>query len=385
MPTLWEWESRFLILLKEMQETGIKIDREFCTSRYREGLETLEKLRAKLGWNPSSNKDLIKHLIEELGFPVVKRTPSGAPSFDKFAMEEYEHLMENMGTDVVKDILSYRGWQKTVSSNYKAYLELADSNDILHPEYMLHGTRTSRLSCRKPNLQQIPRSSPNPWNGDLKRAFIPRLPGYRLINFDYAQLELRLTAAVTKEPVLLDAFHSDIDVFDAMSEELGWSRNDVKKFTYMTLYGAGVGKVALTFGLSHPDARAMIHDFFRRFRKLRDTIDKAQQIVAKKGYLEYWTGRRRHLPFKEERHKSFNSYVQGGGAEIVKRSLLRLWDEVPKGRLVLTVHDSVTLELPEEQCTKEYLGKINSILEAIPEAEEMGVPFKVEWEEWGVE
>src|SRR5690606_12563113 len=101
-----------------------------------------------------------------------------------------------------KKVVRYRGWQKTASSNYEAYLKLADEKGIIHPNYKPHGTRTGRASCEMPNLQQIPRESEKEWNGDLKRAFIPRnedlhllleppypdLSETRLIEFDYKQL-----------------------------------------------------------------------------------------------------------------------------------------------------------------------------------------------------
>lgn len=206
--TLWEWESSFIQCMAEIKRNGIKIDRELCEKKAIQGEEILNSIRNELKWNPGSSKQIGEVLLgPEFNFPVVKTSEkTGKPSFDKFAMEEYEWMLEATGSDLAQKILKYRGWQKTVSSNYRAYLNLADNDNILHPNYKVHGTVTGRLSCELPNLQQIPRESKNEWNGDLKKAFIPRESGLVIIEFDAKQLETRLAAAVAEEISLLEAF-----------------------------------------------------------------------------------------------------------------------------------------------------------------------------------
>ena len=217
LPSLWEHEAQFIELIARIKHNGIKIDKPFCEEKVKVGEEILTDLRNKLGFNPSSPLDLSVTLLKKLGFPVVRRTEKGNPSFDKHAMEEYDLLLEATNNSLAKKILEYRGWQKTVSSNYMAYLKLADRNDILHPNYKVHGTKTCRTSCEDPNLQQIPRTSKKSWNRDVKKAFIPREDNYVLVEFDFSQIESRLAAAVAKETELLEAFRSDVDIFDVMA------------------------------------------------------------------------------------------------------------------------------------------------------------------------
>src|SRR5258708_14765821 len=118
--------------------------------------------------------------------------------FDKYAMEEYELLLAASDNETAGLVLEYRGWFKTVSSNYKAYLDLLSPDGFLRPNYKVHGTRTRRLSCEKPNLQQIPRSTPKRWNGNLKKAFVARR-GYTLSELYYVQLEFRHAAGYSRD------------------------------------------------------------------------------------------------------------------------------------------------------------------------------------------
>lgn len=399
MPTLWEIEQQWIRLVADIRSVGTKIDREFCEPRMRKGYDICTQIKYNLGWNPGSPKQLGKFLLEDMGYPVFRRTENGAPSFDKKALEEYEIYLAADGSDVAKQVLRYRGWQKTASSNYKAYLDLVDRYDILHPNYKVHGTKTGRLSCESPNLQQIPRSSETEWNGDLKQAFVPRgkllyswyklqqgfskipdLDETVLVEFDYAQLEMRLAAAVAKEEELLEAFRADEDVFQTMADRLGWLRQNVKTFYYATSYGAGTGKIALTFGISKEEAEEMRHDFHKAYPNLKKKSDKAALVAKSQGYIEYWTGRRRHLTGNY--YKTFNAYIQGGAFEIVKRSGLRAKERVP-APIVLTVHDSYVFEIPKVWYTEEFVEAIKLVLEAVPEAEAMGVPFKVDAKLWG--
>ncbi len=371
MTTLWEIESEFIRLLASIKQRGIKINVPFCRSKVIEGTNTLNGIRNDLGWNPSSTKDLGNYLLEELKLPVLKKTEKGNPCFDKEALAEYELYLDASGDTTAKRVLEYRGWQKTVSSNYQAYLDLMDKNEILHPNYKLHGTRTARLSCENPNLQQIPRSNPKPWNGDVKKAFIVREPGLFHYSFDFKQVEFRLAAAYAQEIELLEVFNSGADIFTEMSLELGRPRQDIKTFVYATLYGAGKTKIALVLKKPQREADELYDDFHGRWPGFRRVSEKASRLAANDGYIEYWTKRRRHLNLKES-HKAFNSVIQGGAFEIVKRRMLAL-SEQP---IVLQVHDSIDIEAGSDLDT-DYIKRT---LEGVPESREFGVRFEVDME-----
>lgn len=382
--TLWETESQFIRQIARIKSRGIKIDTSFSRKKVIEGTKILNRTRDELGWNPGSSQQIGKYLIEDLGLPVLKRSEkTGKPSFDKEALEEYELYLDALGDETAQKVLTYRGWQKTVSSNFQAYLDLMDENQILHPNYKVHGTRTSRLSCEKPNLQQIPRESIKPWNGDVKKAFIVRdeelylkylqrksIAGkLRLYSFDFKQVEFRLAAAYAGEKELLEIFNSGADIFTEMSNRLGKPRHTIKTFIYATLYGAGKNKIALILKVPKDEADDLYNEYHSRWPGFHRISEKAAQLASNDGYIEYWTGRRRHLT-KGESHKAFNSIIQGGAFEIVKRRMLDLYDEP----IVLQVHDSIDIEEDENYDT----DRIKKILENVPESNQFGVKFEVD-------
>lgn len=369
MTTLWETESDFIRLIARIKERGIKIDTKFSQKKAIEGTRILNEIKNSLGWNPGSSDQITRYLIDDLGLPVLKRTPQGKPCMDKEALAEYELYLDAMENDTAKKVLTYRGWQKTVSSNFQAYLDLMDENQILHPNYKVHGTRTARLSCEKPNLQQIPRESVKPWNGDVKKAFIPRSDGLHLYSFDFKQVEFRLAAAYARETELLEIFNSRADIFTEMSQRLDRPRHDIKTFTYATLYGAGKGKIALILKKPKDEADDLYNEFHSTWPGFRRISEKAAKLASNDGYIEYWTGRRRHLD-KKDSHKAFNAVIQGGAFEIVKRRMLALAEEP----IVLQVHDSITIEEDDSL----DIDRIKKTLCDVPESNQFGVKFEVD-------
>lgn len=385
---LWDYEQKWTRLVAKMEDTGILIDQNLCERELTKGLRILDQIRKELKFNPGSPKDLGKFLIGEMSLPVVKWSKkTGNPSFDKEAMKVYDEILHQMGDERAKLILTYRGWQKTTSSNYEAYLKLVSPEDgRLRPNFKLHGTRTGRMSCEHPNLQQIPRITKNPWNGNLKQAFITE-PGRTPWEPDYSQLEFRLGAAYAREHKLLEAFNDDSrDVFSEMAADLGMSRFDTKTMTYTIQYGGGVNRVATVFGMSHMLAKARINQFYDKYPGLRKVSRLAEMRCLERGYVQYWTGRRRHFQFPQsEAHKAFNAAIQGGAFEIVKRRMIAL-DEAglinDECRLDLQVHDSIRLDI-EDGKEHIYLPEVKKVMENIDE--DFGVRFKVDIHKWGTE
>jgi DNA polymerase-1 len=367
--TLWEIESDFIRLMTRIKNRGIKINVPFSRERVIQGTKILNQIRGELGWNPGSPQQLGNYLIDELGLPVLKRTPGSKPSFDKEALAEYELYLEPLQNRVAQQVLEYRGWSKTVSSNYQAYLDLMDNDQILHPNYKVHGTRTARLSCEKPNLQQIPRSNPKQWNGDVKKAFIVRSSGLHHYTFDFKQVEFRLAAAYAKEEELLEIFNSGADIFTEMATRLCRPRHQIKTFVYSTLYGAGKAKVALVLGMPRSESDELYDEYHGTWPGFKRISEKATQLATNDGYIDYWTGRRRHL-HRSDAHKAFNAVIQGGAFEIVKRRMLALKDEP----IVLQVHDSITCEADSSY----DVDRIKKTMEAVPESKSFGVKFEVD-------
>lgn len=381
---LWAREQEFLALISRMERQGIVIDTDFCKEQIDIGERTMQELLFKVGFNPSSNPQLGEYLINQMGLPVVKNTKTGRPSFDKYAMAEYEEILEQREDATAQNILAYRGWQKTVSSNYRAYLDLLCTDGRLRPNFLLHGTRTGRLSCRKPNLQQIPKSSDHPWNGGLKRAFLGS-EGYRLLGFDYSNLELRLAAIYAREDALIDAFNAGFKPFDELAARLNKPRNLCKNLTYAILYGGGINRIKNLFGLDWQAAKELREEFFRVYPNLQETIQYASNLSKRRGYVSLWTERRRHFDRRDDdAHKAFNSIIQGGAAELVKSRQLAVareidWDTC---RMILSVHDELVFESADpkwEPIIKEIMMDVNGLNPNFHK-----VAFPVESKIWGL-
>lgn len=381
----WEHKQRFTRVVIAMERRGVNLDQGMSREMARIGEEMMEDIMVDLnGFNPGSPKDLHYLLIEKLGMPVVKRSKkTQKPSFDKEAMEEYDRMLEGENDPTAKLVFAYRGYQKTTSSNYKAYLELVSPDGRLRPNYKLHGTKTGRMSCEKPNLQQIPRQSDKPWNGNLKQAFIPA-PGYILYEFDYSQLELRLGTAYAKEAALLEVFADpDRDIFTEMSKTLEMTRQDTKTFVYSTQYGAGLDRLSHVFRVSRDKADDMRRGYYNAYPGFVKVSKRASQLCKMSGKVQLWTKRYRHFwDRKEDAHKAFNSVIQGGAADIVEHVMVRLYNEIDcdDARMLLQVHDSVVFEIRED-LVETYVPKIQAIMEDVQP--DFGVTFKVEAKKWG--
>ena len=375
---VWEQKQRLIRVLMHMRRRGIMIDQPLATSMVEIGDARIEEIKAELGVNPASNKDMYELLIEQLKLPVLKVSKkTGKPSFDKFAMEEYEELLERMDSPVAKLIREFRGWQKAISASYKPYLELVDSDGRLRCSYKTHGTVSGRLSCAEPNLQQIPKASDKPWNGKVKDCFIAK-PGYTLVEFDYSQLELRLGTAYANEESLKTVFAEGRDIFDEMSAQLGMTRQDTKTLVYSMQYGAGEKRIMAAFGVDQPEAKRLRENYFNTYPRFKALSDAAADRAAQLGRVKIWSGRYRHFQYPSESYKALNSIIQGGAADIVERIMVRAFDQIDNEdcRLLLQVHDSLMWEIKTDK-VPEYMEKIQTLMEDV-EPKDFDVRFAVE-------
>lgn len=396
-----EHKWKFNRVVIGMESYGVRIDVPFSVKKAQLGVDKQHELLKELKRNPGSPADLKVMLLDELKLPVVKYTKTGLKlikagkepgkdfdkrdyaSFDKEAMGIYDEILERDDNPLAKKITAFRGWQKTTSSNYKAYLSLISPDGRLRPNYKLHGTKTGRMSCEMPNLQQIPRESDKEWNGDLKQAFIAQ-DGYTLWEFDYSQLELRLATAYADERDLKKVFVEGRDIFTEMARTLGFSRQDTKTFVYSVQYGAGLDRIAAVFKVSRDSAeqkRETYRNSYPGFRKVEALASARCKAVGK---VALWSGRYRHFWSKrDDAHKAFNSVIQGGAADIVEHIMVRLWDEINdpvEARMLLQVHDSVVFEIRNDRVS-DLVPKIESIMEDVKP--DFGVKFAVKGKVWG--
>lgn len=408
-PALWEREQKFIRdVMGPMIDLGIKVDLEFCIKEYFRGNAIMDECVKELGFKPSQSSKLEKFLIQDLGLPVVKHTKAckkcypedkreksqpvsfhtAKPSFDKEAMEEYDILLEKTGDVRAQTILRYRGWLKTNSSNYKPYLDLVDQEGVLHPGYKLHGTKTGRLSCAEPNLQQIPKSSDKDWNGNLKAAFIPR-SGYNLWTVDYSQLQFRMTVAYAVCQELIEIFKDPSrDIFQEMAKTMSWLRDDIKTLVYLILFGGGAKRAAVAFGVSVEQGKELVEEFHTTFPEIRKIAKQCEQAAKRQGYVALWTGRRRHFHKGSAYYRALNAVIQGGEAEIIKDAMIAIAENIQNDecRMVLQIHDEVAFEIKigREDYYLPLLQKtMTDAAYGFTETKGLTVDFKTSAKRWG--
>jgi DNA polymerase-1 len=380
--TLWQYELEMNNALFQMENSGIAVDQKFCRQYQAIATMEMDQIEQELGFAPSKTTALAKFLFDELHLPILELTPGGKPSMAKRAMEDYERILGAMGDHRARLVLDYRGWQKATSSFYTPFQRIADSSNRIHCNYKQHGTATGRLSCSEPNLQQIPRQSDKAWNGRIRTAFLPN-EGYKLVGFDYSQLELRLAAAYGGEQWLIEEFsREEADPFTALAERIGTDRYTAKTFTYGVMYGAGLEKTAKILGKKPED----IEQDYRTFLASIPGIMKAKRLAELKtrqrGYIRYWTGRRRHI-IPDDSYKAWNALLQGGAAEVVKRVLVQINRDIcdDNCRLLLQIHDELVFEIRDDMVEK-YSAMIVPAMETLP-TEFFGTKFQVSPKEWG--
>lgn len=393
----WQHKKDFTECLIEIEGNGIQIDTELCERMTELGEKEMQEQVNKLGGlNPGSRNDLEELLIRQLELPYMyntdKKTKEQKVTFDKDAMEKYEELLERTNNTTAQTILTYRGWQKSVSSNYKPYTTLLSPDGRLRPNYKMHGTKTGRLSCENPNLQQIPKAGVKPWNGKMKQCFVPATD-FALIGFDYSQLELRVGTAYAEDEALIQVFQEGKDIFQMMSDnfiKMGlkeMNRDRTKTFVYSTQYGGGVNRISNVFNISRERAAEIRSAYYASYPGFRAATQQASSMALRDKRIRLWSGRYRHFQYPtEESFKAFNSVIQGGSADIVERAMLRLWKlNFPKDecRMLLQIHDEIIFEIRKglENKYKPIIMDVMTQVDYHPSFQK--VKFAADCKEWG--
>jgi DNA polymerase-1 len=214
----------------------------------------------------------------------------------------------------------------------------------------------------------------------MKQCFIAE-DQYELWEFDYAQLELRIGTAYAEEAKLLEIFRDrNRDIFGEMASDLQMARQDTKTMNYALAYGAGLKQLAKVFGVTYAKAAEMRDNYFAQYPGFRKASDHAGKLAKRDGKIKLWSGRYRH---RVEPHKAFNSIIQGGAADVVEDTMLRLHDEgfnTDQCRMLLQIHDSVVFEIRKE-IVDVITPRIIKCMEAVP-APFDHITFKVEGKAW---
>jgi DNA polymerase-1 len=386
-----EMELPLTPLLAHMERYGILLDTaglERLGAEVGARLVELErKAHAVAGkdFNVNSPRQLEKILFDELRLKPLKRTKTSR-STDAATLEALaeEHELPRV-------ILEVRGLAKLKGTYIDSLPGLVNERTgRLHTRWHQEVAATGRLSSSDPNLQNIPIRSE--LGRSIRAAFIAP-PGYTLVSADYSQIELRVLAHLSQDPVLLDAFRTNQDIHqrtameifevdaDEVDDEL---RRQAKAVNFGVIYGQGDSALAKSLGISRMEAGQFIAAYFRRYQGVQRFMDATLETARASGTVRTLFGRRRLVPDIHHNNRArrlaaerivMNAPIQGTAADLLKMAMLALREPVtPGARMLLTVHDELVFEVP----TDEVATAKETVRDAMQDVYPLDVPLVVD-------
>lgn len=365
-----EIERPIMPIIKKMQDHGILIDKKYFEKLSTEYHKELDKLTKKIyemagvEFNINSPKQLGEVLFGKLGMKSKKKGANGSFSTKVSVLEELED--EN---EIIKEILAYRELQKLVSTYIDVIPKMAGEDGRLHAKFLQNGSTTGRFSSQDPNLQNLPIKTE--LGKRIRNAFIAE-KGYKLISFDYSQIELRVSAMLSNDEKMIEIFKSGKDIhtgvasfvfgvpLDKVDSEM---RRKAKVINFGIIYGMGVSALRKNLGGTREEAQKFYDNYFNQFSGVRDYLEEVKNFAKKHTYTETLFGRKRSFPNINSRipflknmaeRTATNASIQGTAADIIKLAIRYAEEDLKKAgllnkvHLVLQIHDELVYEAKEE-------------------------------------
>lgn len=393
----YEVELPLNTVLADMELCGVEIDIDQLRAQSGSMLTQLQKLSSDIHslagekFNIDSPKQLSTILFDKLKLEVTgtrKKTSTGQKSTRQELLEKMKGQHEIIGK-----ILEYRHLAKLRSTYLEALPHLiSDQTGRLHSSFSQTGTATGRLSSTEPNLQNIPLRTAE--GKRIREAFITK-PDWRLISADYSQVELRLLAHFAEAKSLIKGFKEGIDIHAATASELFAipqeeltpdQRRSAKAINFGLMYGMGPKRLSESIGVSFKEAKSMISTYFEKYGEVRAYFSQAVSEAELHEETRTLMGRRRPLReinakgrFKAQAERlAVNTPIQGTAADILKVAMVSLHQALREhrlqARLLLTVHDELVLEAPQEEVDT----VVSLMRECMEGAVKLSVPLVVE-------
>ncbi len=388
-------EQPLVPVLLGMEESGVLIDRDMLKKQSKAlakkmaGLEADAHQLAGGPFNLGSPKQLQQILFDELGLPVIRKTPKGQPSTAEDVLQELADEYE-----LPRIILDYRSVSK-LKSTYTDKLpeQIAADTGRIHTSYHQAVAATGRLSSTDPNLQNIPIRTPE--GRKIRQAFVAPEKTL-LLAADYSQIELRIMAHLSADAGLLEAFSGDLDVHRATAAEVfgldpeevtADHRRSAKAINFGLMYGMSAFGLGKQLGISRHEAQEYVDLYFDRYPGVKKFMDDTREEARQSGFVETLFGRRLYLPDINDRNaqrrqyaerSAINAPMQGTAADIIKRAMISVqqWLDAGKvpARMIMQVHDELVFEVDEES-----IDEVRTrITEMMSGAAKLSVPLVVE-------
>ena len=361
-----------LKILAEMEYEGISVSKDKMKKLSKSLSLKLKKLEnkcfeiTKKEFNLNSPKQLSEIFFNELKYPVIKKTPKGAPSTDASVLEELSKTH-----DLPKHILKFRELEKIRSTYVDGLIPEVSNDSKIHTHYNLFGTTTGRLSSEKPNLQNIPNKTEL---GQEIRDFFVAKPSMKFILSDYSQIELRVLAHLSQDSEMIKILndesadiHSETaarifnEPIDNVNSEM---RRKAKEVNFGLIYGMEAFGLAKSLNISQKEAKTLIDAYFDQFPKVKGFLDKVVKDAEKNTYTTTLIGRKRYI--RELSSSNFqlkamgkriamNAPIQGTASDIMKIAMIKVKSNLHKfnnTNLLLQIHDEIVVESSNKDIEK---------------------------------
>jgi DNA polymerase-1 len=364
-----EIEVPLVGVLVRMEEHGVKVNCDFLTQMSNKLTKNIGQVADKIHeiadeeFNINSSKQLSAVLFEKLNLPGAKKTRKA----DHYAtgVEVLKVLAETH--EIARLILDYREMAKLKNTYLDALPKLVNpKTGRIHTSYNQTVAATGRLSSSNPNLQNIPIRSE--LGREIRRAFIAE-PGYSILAADYSQIELRIMAHLSEDPVLVDAFLKGEDIHERTAREVfGMQaimnprecRRHAKAINFGIMYGLSAFGLAKSLQIDRREAQKFIDDYFGKYSGIEVWRARILEDVNKSGYVTTLFGRIRPIPeiySKNRNMRNFgertaiNAPIQGTAADLIKKAMIEIDHEIfhrqMKSKLIMQVHDELVLEVED--------------------------------------
>lgn len=389
-------EMPLVPVLSRIERTGVRIDCKMLAQQSTELAKRLHALEeqayaiAGRPFNIGSPKQIGEIFFDELGLPVISKTPKGAPSTAESVLQELAEL----GHELPSVILEHRGLAK-LRSTYtdKLPLMVDSTTGRVHTSYHQAVAATGRLSSSDPNLQNIPVRTEE--GRRIRQAFVAE-PGYRMLAADYSQIELRIMAHLSDDAALLKAFAAGKDIHRATAAEVfsvaldavdAEQRRSAKAINFGLIYGMSAFGLAKQLGVERSVAQDYIKLYFERYPGVQVFMERTRKDAHEVGFVETVDGRRLYLPDINARNgqlraaaerTAINAPMQGTASDIIKRAMIAVDDwirrDAPPVRMIMQVHDELVFEVRDD-----YLDSASkTIRHLMQNAGELKVPLIVD-------
>lgn len=377
------------VAVGRMERTGIRIDLAYMqelSAAYREEADRLEGegIEVAAGFGGEVNS---------LNSPKQLKEVFGTKSTDKKTLST---IIDRKApkAPLAEIVLAFRHAEKFDSSFVRG-MTSRTVGDRLHANFLVHGTVTGRLSCTNPNLQAIPKAEGKP----IRRGFIAE-DGWVLLEADYAQMDMRVAAWVSRDEALREAclstdFHTHVAaeaIFRIPVEEVTKDQRQIaKRVNFGVLYGQGASSLAAQIGITKIEAQRHIDSFFSTYTGWANWVEETWAKTKEIGYIESPRGRRRRFPYvpgKEEmnlKNQAINTPIQAHTSDTTLASLIKVYRSVDPNyaRPVNAVHDALLIEVREDS-VRDLAEQIMAIMEDNEVAQWVATPVDVEvGRSWG--